>query len=240
MLSNANNNAIHGIFIDDDCNNNEITAIGNCNNNANYGVYFDNNSNNLIGSISTTGNSSGAICEDIGTQYIRNALLAEATEVMGFTNYVNARIYSWQHDQTADNHWMFTDNGTISTETGADRHTASGVAWKYTPLALRNANYVLDEVIAEVAVAAGTQVTITCFVKKSHATNIGASLIIRGGQLAGVAADVTDTKADDLIYEQLTVQCTPTEAGVLKVTGAAWYISGNANAFFDDLTVAQV
>ena len=133
---------------------------------------------------------------------------------------------------------MFTDNGTIHSQ-AATRHTASGVAWQYTPLTKRNADYKLTEVLAEIAVAAATQVTVTCYVKKDHATNIAASLVCRGGQLAGVSTDVTDTKADDTNWEQLTVQFTPTEAGVIKIEGWAWYVAGASDAYFDDITVAQ-
>jgi len=54
-----------------------------------------------------------------------------------------------------------------------------------------------------------------------------------------VAADVTDTKADDTNWEELEIKFTPTEAGVIKIEGWAWYAGGNSDAFFDDLTVAQ-
>jgi len=50
---------------------------------------------------------------------------------------------------------------------------------------------------------------------------------------------VTDTKADDTDYEQLSIAFTPTEAGVIKITGRAYYVSGNANVYFDDLGVSQ-
>jgi hypothetical protein len=84
---------------------------------------------------------------------------------------------------------------------------------------------------------ASQQVTVTCWVIKEHATNIGAKLIVPGGQLAGVASDVSDTKASDTDWEQLSAVFTPTEVGVIEVYVYAWYVAAAGDVISDDVGV---
>ena len=236
-LSNANNNSDTGVYFTG--NNNTITTLSNANNNY-YGVYFDYSNNNTIKSLSTTGNGTAGIYNDNGRNYISNALIAEATEVAGFISFANSRIFSHNHDQTANNHWIFTDGGTINSQTTV-RHTASGVAWKFAiTSANRASNYPLNLSIAKIAVTANNLVTVKVWVYKDSAAGVGAKLVCKGGQIAGVAADVTATAADVLqTWEELTITFTPTEAGVVEVEGWGYYVSGNSNVYFDDITVTQ-
>ena len=236
-LSNANNNYNYGVYFTG--NNNTITTLSNANNNY-YGVYFDYSNNNTIKSLSTTGNGTAGIYNDNGRNYISNALIAEATEVAGFISFANSRIFSHNHDQTANNHWIFTDGGTINSQTTV-RHTASGVAWKFAiTSANRASNYPLNLSIAKIAVTANNLVTVKVWVYKDSAAGVGAKLVCKGGQIAGVAADVTATAADVLqTWEELTITFTPTEAGVVEVEGWGYYVSGNSNVYFDDISVSQ-
>jgi len=239
LISHLDNNEDDGLYLNG-AHWNTFHAISSCKNNVGYGVYFTASYNNTIGSLVTANNTTAGVYNNIGINYLRNVLIAEGSEVpeASFFDFTNARVYSWQHDQTADNHWMFTDSGSIHSQ-ATTRHTASGVAWQFTPLANRHGGYPLDEVIGEFAVNAGAQVTVTCWCKKDHATNIAAALVCRGGQLAGVAADVTDTKADDTDWEELSIVFTPTEAGVIKVELWAWYVTGNSDVYLDDVTRTQ-
>ena len=238
-LSNANNNniGVYAIY----SNNNTIVTLSNANNNASYGVDYNESSDNTIKSLSTTGNATAGIFNNYGRNYISNALIAEATEVAGYINFINSRLFSNKHDQTADNHWIFTDGGTINSQTTV-RHTASGVAWKFAiTSANRASNYPLNLSIAKIAVTANNLVTVKVWVYKDNATTVGAKLVCRGGQIAGVTNDVTATAADVLTtWEELTITFTPTEAGVVEIEGWGYYISGNSNVYFDDITITQV
>ena len=236
-LSNVNNNAGTGIYYSG--NNNTISTLSNANNNAYYGVFYS-GSNNSTRTLSTSGNGIAGIATDTGRNYIFNALIAEATEVAGYSSFVNARIFSNKHDQTADNHWIFTDGGTINSQATV-RHTASGIAWKLAiTSANRASNYPLDFSIAKVAVAANALVTVKVWVYKDSAAGVAAKLVCRGKQIAGVDSDVVATAADVLqTWEELTITFTPTEAGVVEIEGWGIYVSASSNVYFDDMTITQ-
>ena len=236
----ANNTGHLGLRLNDcvECIVQEATCTG-CDA---YGVRFDSSNgvphNNKIYNLTTSDNGDGGIECERGYNYLFNASIAEETEVDDWEEDDDARVYSWNHDQTANNHWIFCYGGTINAQTDT-RHTASGIAWKFTPESTRDSGFPLWETLAEIAVNSGAEVTVKCWCKKDHATNIAASLVCRGGQLTGVSEDVTDTKADDTDWEELSISFTPTQAGVIKVEGRAWYASGASYAYFDDLTITQ-
>ncbi|HBI50271.1 MAG TPA: hypothetical protein DDY21_00255 [Candidatus Moranbacteria bacterium] len=238
-LSNANNNNYYGIYYYDNSSNNTITTLSNANNNYYYGICYNNSSSNTIRTLSTSGNGTAGIFNNTATNYFSNALIAEATEVGGYVSFANSRIFSNKHDRTAYNHWVFTDGGTINSLAN-DRAGGAGLKWKYSITSInRNINYSLDMVLMEIPVNANAEVTVTCYVKKDHATDVGAKLICRGGQIAGVVNDVVATKAGDTNWEQLTLTFTPTEVGVIEIEGLVWYVAGNSNVYFADITVAQ-
>jgi hypothetical protein len=105
----------------------------------------------------------------------------------------------------------------------------------------RNSSYPLELSLAKIAVAASSEVTVKVWCKLSHASDIGAKLLIKGGQITGVASDVTDTKTADTDWEELSISFTPTEAGVVEITGQAYWLANTADesAYFDDITVTQ-
>ena len=234
-VTNANNNTYYGIYLSGS-NNNIFTMVTNANNNNSYGIYIGSSNNNFIKSLSTTGNTSGAIYNE-GTNYIWNAAIAESSEVVSLA-YANARIFSHNHDNTTGNHWIFTDGGTINAQ-ATTRHTASGIAWTLTPAAARISTYPLDFKVAKIACAANALVTVKIWMIKGHATNVVGKLVCRGGQLAGVPSDVTATKADDVNWEELTITFTPTEAGVIEIEVWGIYSAGTSTVTVDDMTISQ-
>jgi len=234
-ITNANNNTNYGICLFSS-NNNTFTTVTNANNNTYYGIYISSSNNNFIKSLSTTGNTSGAIYNE-GTNYIYNAAIAESSEVVSLAS-ANARLFSHNHDNTAGNHWIFTDGGTINAQ-ATTRHTASGIAWTLTPAAARISTYPLDFKVAKIACAANALVTVKIWMIKGHATNVAGKLVCRGGQLAGVPSDVTATKADDTSWEELTITFTPTETGVIEIEVWAYYVAGTSTVTVDDMTISQ-
>jgi len=208
--------------------------------NNNTGVYFLSSDDNIIKSLSTSENTAGGVQTTNGTNYLFNALIAEGTEVAGNTPFANARIHSFNHEQTVNNHWIFTDGGKINSLAN-DRVGGAGLKWKYALLSTTrvSSNYPLDMVLMEIPVNADSEVTVTAYCMKDHASNVGAKLVCRGGQLAGVASDVADTKADDTDWEQLSISFTPTESGVIEIEGWGYYVSGYSNVYFADVSVSQ-
>ncbi len=236
-ITNANNNAIYGIAITGS-NNNTITTITNANNNAIYGIAFIISNNNTIRSLSTSGNTSGGIYNDTGTNYVNKAVIAEATKVTGLTTFVNSRIFANNYNNDTNDHRIYTDGGTIVSQI-VTRHTASGIAWQLSPTSAdRSILYPLDLSIAKIAVSANNLVTVKGWFRRD---NIGLTmqLVCKGGQIAGVPSDVVASMtaiADT--WEELTITFTPTEVGVVEIQ--AWAYGGTTySGYVDDMTITQ-
>lgn len=123
----------------------------------------------------------------------------------------------------------------------SERHTASGISWKVSPLdaAAFGSLGPVKLTLAQVAVNAGTLVTVKCWVRRDN-TGLSLGLRIPAKALPGVGADDVQTLMTATIntWEEITLTFTPTVAGVVDVLGVAW---GGAtyNGWFDDLTVTQ-
>jgi hypothetical protein len=174
------------------------------------------------------------------SKYLRmkNNLIATTTEFFATPAYYNARIFSQQHDQTAYD-YIWTDGGTMNTE-ATDRSGQTGNMWRLVLTnSTRTSAYPLDLPVGQFAVAANSLVTISAWMKKSHATNCNGRLRVRAYQIAGVTSDVTATLADNTNWQELTLTFTPTEAGVFEVEALAEYVAANANVYIDTISVSQ-
>jgi hypothetical protein len=234
-LKNVLNNTSNGISLSDK---QTIDNANTCNNNASgvttsyfWGTYIK----NLITRNNTAGINSPGRCN------LYNALITETTEIYttGY-NYYNFRVYSQLHDKGTDT-YIFTDMGYMKTD-ATTRHTEAGFAWSmYVQNVLRNINYPLDMKVATVGCKANEAITFRLYVKKSHASDIGARLCIRGGQIAGVPWDVQSAvHGANTDWEQLTVTITPTENGVVELECWAYWLANTADEYvtFDDLSFA--
>ena len=190
-------------------------------------------------------NQSGDIsfdsADDIGTGAIlaRHLKLGSSTEVnAGGAN--RGILWSYDHDDTTSNHWGFTYQGTINWQTAVFQGADPG-SWKVAVLgSSRTTLMPIRLKLAEVAVSASSLVTFKAWVKKDHATNVGAKIYVLGSDytIDGVVA-ASATKANDTNWEELTITFTPTQAGVVDIYGEAWYSAGNSNVYFGSITVTQ-
>lgn len=174
-----------------------------------------------------------------GATILRNCVVDQTTEFsisQGRTGF----LWSFDHDNTAGNHWAFTYGATINWQTTVKNTGAVG-AWRLSiSQSYRTIYQPVYFKLAEIAVAASSLVTVNVWVKKDHATNIAASIYVEDEayNINGVAA-MTDTKADDTSWEELTLTFTPTEAGIVPIYASAWYVAGNSDAYFGPITVTQ-
>lgn len=244
VITSASNNNVDGIRFDSGtygCRIGTMTA----NNNTNYGVLFVPELANCYifgGSTSNNGTAGFYFGSDV---FIKNVSIAEAVEANVISSYDtrNYRLYSTNHDDTANNHRIFTDGGLISSESSV-RHTASGIAWKLQPTndnenTGRNARYPLSLSIAKIAVSANNLVTVKAWMRRDD-TNLTMKLVCKAWQLAGIGdTDITAsvTEAADT-WEELTITFTPTETGVVEITAEA-YGGSTYTGYVDDLTVTQ-
>jgi hypothetical protein len=171
----------------------------------------------------------------LGVLTCNNVKMEDATET------VTGTVVSGKHDQTADNHQIFWLSGSGTIASAVDqRHTASGIAWKFSPLnaATVSEGFPLSLSVGKVACAASALVTVKLWMRRDH-TGLSMRLKCPGGQLAGIASDVSASPVGSAdAWEEVTMTFTPSEAGVVEVFAEAW--GGTSyNGWVDDLSVTQ-
>jgi len=233
----CNSNGQYGIYYYNGSNN-TITGSPVCNSNGQYGIYYSSSNNNYIyGTLTTSGNTSGAIYNDFGINYILKASIAESTKVTGFTNYVNARICI---GNMGGQSYIYTDGGNIVSQNATAGGT--GKEWVLSPTSdKRGAKYPLDLSVAKVAVAGSGQVTVKLYFKKTG-TGVAGALRVRYGQInwSDDAEDKIVNCPDNTSRNQVTLQFTPTEAGVVEIEALAWYVSSTTQSVIvDDIDISQ-
>ena len=209
------NNAVYGAF-----------------SSANYGAPF------RCRGLLTRGNAIGGFFP-VGDAFLTNSLLSDTTPIV-ILGGTDAAVYSQRDGQVADAHLITWEGGTITSATD-QRHTASGISWKFRPTtAIRNSERPLRLSVAKVACAANALVTVTIWCRRDN-TNILGQLLVLGGQILGVGADVSTACAPTInTWTQYTLTFTPTEAGVVEVHFLVWDGTGSANNFWiDDFGVTQ-
>jgi hypothetical protein len=214
------------------------TTVGSLTANSNSSPGLSISEGCVIQSGSTTGNASSGISTTSAVGYINNFTINEATEVSNFTAFSNSRVYSQNHDNTAGNHQIFCDGGLINSNSSV-RHTASGISWAMAPTSTnRSVTYPLNLSIAKIAVAASALVTVTVWMRRTN-TGLTMTLMCKGGQIGGVAADVTASMAAAAdTWEQLTITFTPNESGVVEILAQA-YGGTTYTGYVDDMAVSQ-
>lgn len=171
------------------------------------------------------------------TSYLRNTSMS-GTEFVSGSSSSGYYIFSEKHDKTADNHYIWSNRGVITSDTSV-RHTASGISWKMSPTSANaSLNEPLKLSIAKIACTASNLVTVKAWMRRDN-TGLTMTLYTPGGQLAGVATDVSSSMtAAANTWEELTITFTPTEAGVIEIFALA-YGGTTYNGYVDDMTITQ-
>jgi hypothetical protein len=194
---------------------------------ANNLIIQDNGSASLVNSLSTA-----------PFHYFNNCLFNDASEYSSGGGFLTTQTASQNHDQTAGNHKIFMDGGLISAATD-QRHTASGISWKLQPTStsFRTSVRPVTLSLAKVACSANNLVTIKAWMYRNN-SGLNMRLTCKGGQIAGVASDVTTSVTTTNAWEEETITFTPTETGVVEITAEAW--GGTTfSGWVDDMTISQ-
>jgi hypothetical protein len=172
-----------------------------------------------------------------GLLYFKNCLFSDTTEVSFSTYGTDLFLFSHKHDQVTDNHKIFMQGALISSATD-QRKTASGISWKIQPTSTnRNSTWPVTLSLAKVACAANNLVTVKAWMRRDN-SGLTMRLVCKGGQIAGVANDVTASVTTTNAWEEETITFTPTETGVVEITAEAW--GGTTfSGWVDDLTISQ-
>lgn len=241
--TNVNRNGTSGIEVDPGGANNRF-FITNMKNNAAYGVKVSEMEHpHFLYNTAFSGNATSAFyyLRQSARISVKSGSIAEATKITFFRPFLPTGVYMTAYGGDTNDNRIYLEYGNIVSQT-TTRHTASGVAWQMSPTdSLRSSIYPLELSLAKIAVSANNLVTVSAWCKLSHATDIGAKLICKGGQLTGVASDVTDTKTADTDWEELTLTFTPTEAGVIEILGYGYWVANAAtqSVYWDDVSITQ-
>lgn len=202
--------------------------------------------NNYILSGNTNNNTSGSYTPLMASTagpsitYFRNYTFNEGAPAAPSVNYQDPRVYVTAYGGDTNDNRIYCEWGTIKSQT-TTRHTASGVAWQFSPTnAGRDSSYPLSIPLATFAVKANKAITLSCFIYRDDTATLVAKMLVPGGQIAGIANDVSVTASGSVnTWTQETLpSMTPTEDGVIQVF-AQVYGGTTLNAYFDDISIAQ-
>ena len=197
---------------------------------------FRNNINGSFGVGSFTG----------GTDYpgsglaLYKCLLSDATEFPTTSVLIRNIVWSYDNDQTLNNHWGFTFGGTINWQTTVKQGSDPG-SWRVVHNATgRSQLYPIRFQFAQIAVDANQLVTVKAWVKKDGAATVGCRIYVENADytLAGITGQ-SATAANNTNWQELTIQFTPTVSGIVPLWFESWYISALTNTYIGSITVTQ-
>lgn len=215
--------------------------------NSSYGIDVSNHGQDLwMYRVNTEGNTGGGIGLESWQKAVRafKCNFADSTPIaVQIIMTPGGGMYSQDDGGVSGTHVITKDVGTIRSATD-QRHTASGIAWKFNAA---SATYVselhspIELNVAKVACVASTLVTVTIWVRRD-ATNIKGRLTLKPGTIAGAAAAgaYTDCNPSVNTWTQYTLTFTPTEACVADLWFQTWVsVDGSANVWIDDIAISQ-
>lgn len=234
--STCNSNNYYGIYYYNSSSNNTITSTT-CNSN-NSGICYNNSSNNTIYALSTTGNTTAGIYADNANNICHSATIAESKKVAtGTAYYADTRQYI---NNLGGYSYVYSNYATANSQNASAGGT--GKEWKFAITnAARGTIYPFYIPIARVAVASSGKVTVKVYFKKSG-TGIAGALRCRYGQItwSDAAQDIIVTCPNDTSRNQVTLEFTPTAAGVVEIEAGAWYTGAtNQTVIIDDIEISQ-
>lgn len=196
-----------------------------------YIYFISMSSNNIIKDASIQ----GTINDEYGKNYFNNLTILNTLSLSSFISFANPGIFI---NKLGGNYSaIYTDGGNIISQ-ASTLTNGSETEWKFTTETNTNRqlNYPLKLTIAKIAVVANKEVTVTCYFKKGHATDIGARLVFPAqlGEVEHYATCPNDTNENNL-----SIAFTPTEAGVCEIEAWAYYIAGHSTVIVDAITIDQ-
>lgn len=201
------------------------------------GPAFDNSGLLRVIDGATSGNAS--VCAlTAGEASFRNLSVGEAT-VFTISTGVTGRAAFENFDGVSGDHRIYHEHGYIFAQTSV-RHTASGIAWAMQPTSTgSNAAFPLRLPIAKVACVANEEVTASVWLRRDD-TGLTMKLVCPAYQLDGIGVADVETSMTAAVdtWEEVTVQFTPTEAGVVELFVDA-YGGTTYTGYVDDFSVAQ-
>lgn len=210
-------------------------------NNGSYGFASNSGAVITITGITTSGNGSYGVASASPNSviYIDNASCSE-TNPFSASNPSRIQVSRIGDDPTQVNIYDSTSTTIcIQIDTGTV-HGSATKSYKHSPQSGHiSARFPLIQKIGKFAVDSSGTLTVSIWVQRDS-TNIVAQLLLRGGQVDGVASDLTAVASAAVgVWEQLTITCSPTQKVPVHVELQTWQNGGSGNAYFSDASVSQ-
>ena len=143
-----------------------------------------------------------------------------------------------KNDQTANQHKIYFDSGLIGSDATVVE-AGSSYSWRVENDPNRDILYPLTMPVAKVAVSANALVTASIRMRRDS-TNATCGLRCLGGQIAGVAADVTAALSGAInTWADVTITFTPTETGVVELECYSYSTSLYPYAYIGAISISQ-
>ena len=235
----TNSNGVNGVDYYTQSNNNIIISLI-ANSNGGNGVNLNNAHNNLIQKITANGNSKVFYVN--GLNNICYKLIKGISDVLYYT-LSNSYKYPevTLNINNLDGYSYAISNFAMANSQDA---TAGGTGkeWKFSITdGFRDSIYPFYIPIARIAVGPTGKVTVKVYFKKSG-TGIAGALRCKFAQIAWSEddEDIIVECPNDTNRNQVTLEFTPTEAGVVEIEAGAWYVSAtDQNVIIDDIEISQ-
>ena len=181
--------------------------------------------------LTTSSNSGGVSTTTGGVLLLDNPSISEATKyTTGATDF--SRIQVSRHGGDDTDHRIYECNALISQKETTTVHSPATYGKKHSPASFHISARPFIEEHGAIAVNSGTLFTFSIWVRRSS-TNVGAKLILRGGQLGSTTQTAT-ASAGANTWEELTVSFTPDDRGMVVVELQSYQISGSGDVFWSD------
>lgn len=161
---------------------------------------------------------------------------------LGGNKYDESKIVVHNFNKEQNNH-QITKNGGYILSDAVVRHSPTGISWSLSVIKTwRDYTTPLDLNVSKIACIAGETLLITAWVKKSHATDIGARLEIKAAKTTGIISDVVAIAADTTEWQLLTMTVTAIKTEVIELDFRAYWLANEADetVWIDDISITKV
>lgn len=204
----------------------------------------DNGSNGMIitsdgafvNGVTTSGNVSAAIAAN-GVARLNNLNLSETIKISQSTG---ANYFAYISRFSTYKAVIYSNGSIVVQDSTAQLHGTASISWKHDPTTAHNTDIPVVQPLQPFAVAASTLVTFKIWVYRTS-TNVEGRVRLHGYVTPGVDADVTATITAAInTWQELTVTCTPSAAGVVQIDLESYCVAGSTGTvYFGDATVSQ-
>jgi len=204
-----------------------------CRDNLTFGV---SNSGGLeLNGLTTSGNLSNGVT-NTGLLRLNNASISEATPLSNGTVMASIRASRY----LTFTGYQFSNAGVAVDDVATPVHGTATRSYRHVPTTNTFSGMPFIQPLQPFAVNGSALVTFKIWVRRTN-TNVEGRVRLKGWVTPGVDADVTATiTAAANTWEELTVACTPSAAGVVQIELESYSVNGSTGTvYFGDATVTQ-